>query len=68
MFPKTIFDFGGKTYTRGMLIRITTHAENTIEGRFLGLNEDNIICVITKTQISAEILDSILEIISIDEE
>jgi len=68
MFPNTSLNFGGKTFTRGMLIRVTTRANTTFEGRFMGRSDDNVICVMTKIQIAADILDNILEIIAIDEE
>lgn len=68
MFPQTTLSFGGQTFTRGMQIRVITRENRTFEGSFIGINEDNAICVMTETKLEADILDNILEIILVDEQ
>jgi len=67
MFPNTSVEFGGKTFIRGTIIRVTTRANTTFEGVFMGRSDNDVICVMTKIQVAADILDNILEIIAIDE-
>jgi len=72
MFPKTTLSFGGETFTRGMLIRVVTknqqtQSEETFEGRFIGMDDNKTICVVTRSNVVADILDNILEIIQLDD-
>jgi len=66
LFPKTTFCFDGRTFKRGMLIRVTTRTQ-TFEGRLMGLNDDNVFCVLTQIHVAADILDNIMEIMELDE-
>jgi len=68
MFHKTTFSFDGKTFSRGMLIRVVTKKNETFEGRIVGLDDNNTMCIITKMDIMADILDNILEIIVLDDQ
>ncbi len=66
LFPKDIFDFNGMTFRRGLYVRLKTVTSKIIEGKIIGLNERDEICVITRTYISAEKLNDIAEITVLD--
>lgn len=68
LFPNETVLFKGKTFTRGMIVKVTTMAQKTFEGRLIGLNSENIICVLTKSHIAADILDNISEIVVVENE
>jgi len=59
MFPEEILQFRGEIYRRGMNIRLTTNQNKVLEGEFLGLGEDNMICIMTKKFIIAQDLMNI---------
>jgi len=50
-----------------MKIRVTTLSNIIFEGTFLGLNNDNFICVLTENNLTADIMDNISEILLIEE-
>jgi len=62
LFPKDILLFGGETYRRGMKVRILTSQNKIFEGKFLGLNNDNMICLMTRRFIVAHAVKNIEEI------
>lgn len=62
MFPKDKIYFGGKTFNRGMNIRIMTQQKKVFEGEFIGSNQNNMICILTKKCIVAHELENIEEI------
>ena len=64
LFPNEKVSFRGKTFTRGMNVRITTNRQKTYEGRLIGLNSSNIMCVLTAKQLVAHELDKIIEMIT----
>lgn len=66
LFPKEIIQFRGKTFKRGMKIRIVTNQHKTIEGKLIGMNSDNILCVITQKYIVAHEMSNIVEITDIE--
>jgi len=68
MFPQTTFSFAGKTFTRGMAIRVTMKDKRKFEGSLIDMSHENVICVLAESQISADILDNILEIIELNSE
>lgn len=59
LFPKEIIQFHGKTFKRGMNVRVTTVQNKTFEGELIGLNNENMLCVLTNSNIVAHELDSI---------
>jgi hypothetical protein len=65
-----ILQFRGETYRRGMNIRLVTTQSKIIEGKFLGLNHDNMICLMTRGLIIAQALKNIeqMEILDLREE
>jgi hypothetical protein len=66
LFPKEIVQFRGKTFKRGMKVRIVTNQHKTIEGKLIGMNSDNILCVITQKYIVAHEMSNIVEITDIE--
>ena len=62
MFPTEILHFRGEIYKRGMNIRLVTTQNKTFEGKLLGLNSDNVICLMTKNFIIAQALNNIEQI------
>jgi len=66
LFPKEIIQFRGRTFKRGMKVRIVTNQHKTIEGKLIGMNNDNILCVITQKYIVAHEMSNIEEITDIE--
>lgn len=62
MFPTEILQFRGEVYKRGMNVRLVTTQNKIFEGQFLGLNSENMICLMTKGFIIAQALKNIEEI------
>ncbi len=62
LFPKDMVQFHGETYKRGMIIKITTLQNKSFEGEFIGCNEKDILCILTKKYIIAHDIDNIEEI------
>ena len=67
MFPNEHVRFNGSTFSRGMLVRVITNNNRTIEGKFIGINSDNIVCVVTSHSVVAQGIDDIEEISSMEE-
>lgn len=67
LFPKDIVQFRGKTFKRGMRVRIITNQHKTIEGKLIGMNNEDILCVITQKYIIAHEISNIEEITDIEE-
>lgn len=67
LFPKDIIQFRGQTFKRGMNIKIITNQHKTIEGKLIGMNNQNILCIITQKYIIAHEINNIEEITSIEE-
>ena len=61
-FPIESFSFGGATFRRGAPVRITTTRQTTIEGKFIGTNQAEMICLMTDTSVIAQEIGAILEI------
>lgn len=59
LFPKDILSFGGETYKRGMLLKITTLQNKTFEGEFIGCNERDMFCMLTQKYIIAHEINNI---------
>jgi len=66
LFPKEILQFDGEIYRRGMKVRIITSQNKIFEGKFLGLNNDNMICLMTRKFIIAHAVKNIDEIENLD--
>lgn len=66
MFPKEKIQFEGKTFNRGMHVRIMTIHKKTFEGELIGSNQNDMICIITQKYIIAHELTNIKEITILD--
>lgn len=62
LFPKDIIKFQGETFRRGMNVRITTSQHKIFEGRLIGSNHENMVCVLTAKYVVAHDLENIQEI------
>ena len=61
-FPIDCFNFNGATFKRGAPVRITTTRQTTIEGKFIGTNQAEMLCLVTDSSVIAQEIGSILEI------
>jgi hypothetical protein len=59
LFPQDIIRFHEKTFHRGMKVRVTTSQHKIFEGQLIGLNNDNMLCVLTSKYIVAHELEKI---------
>lgn len=62
LFPKDIVQFHGETYKRGMQLKITTLQNKIFEGEFIGCNEKDMLCILTKKYIIAHEINNIEDI------
>jgi len=62
MFPNELVKFNGATFSRGMLVRVITINRRTFEGKLIGSNKSNVVCVLTNESVVAQGLDDIEEI------
>ncbi|MDR3238547.1 MAG: hypothetical protein LBT44_00425 [Clostridiales bacterium] len=61
LFPRDIVQFHGETFRRGMKVRVRTNQHKIFEGQLIGLNNENMLCVLTNRYIVAHELDKIEE-------
>ena len=61
-FPIDSFSFNGATIRRGIFVRITTTRQATFEGRFIGINRADMVCLMTENKIIAQEINAIAEI------
>ena len=66
LFPIESVTFHGRQFTRGMRVKITTIKKNSIEGEVIGMNQVNLVCIRTNTQIIAHQLEKIEEMTQAD--
>lgn len=59
LFPSDILSFKGNKITRGMTIKFITTSNKKFEGEFIGLNDDDYICISTKNHFISQKLDAI---------
>jgi hypothetical protein len=62
LFPEEMLPFNGEIIRRGMKIRIITHQNKVFEGKFLGFNSDDMLCLMTNRFIIAHALTNIDDI------
>lgn len=67
LFPKDIIPFNGEVFKRGMIVRVITSQRKVIEGELIGLNNDDMLCLMTSRYVVAHDLRNIEEITLIDE-
>ena len=68
LFPFETVNFRGKVFKKGARVRITTLQKRIIEGEFMGRNEMNTLCVITREHIIAHEIDKIEDITEVTSE
>jgi hypothetical protein len=62
LFPTDSLRFNNEIFRRGMQIRICTSRNKLLEGCFIGVNDDNMICIMTPRRVVAQELDMINDI------
>lgn len=62
LFPKELLHFKGQTFTRGAWVRVTTNKKKVFEGKFIGINDEDIACFVTKSFIVAQEVEGISNI------
>ena len=67
MFPIETVVFNGDVFKKGMIVKITTMQKKVFQGEFVGKNDMDIICIITREHIIAHEVKKITEMVSIDE-
>ena len=66
LFPIEKLLFNGTVIERGMQVRAVTNRNKTIEGKFMGANEDNMICFLTPNTVIAHELSNIEEMVALE--
>ena len=61
MFPIDNLRFKGAIFRRGMTVRAVMSGKRVIEGRFVGTNEDDMVCFMTHDYVIARKLENIEE-------
>lgn len=67
MFPIDTMVFNGSVFKKGMNVRITTMQKKVFQGEFVGKNEMDIICILTREHIIAHEIKKITDIVSVDD-
>ena len=67
MFPIETIVFNGSEFRKGMIVRITTLQKKVFQGEFIGKNDMDIICILTREHIIAHEIGKIAEMISVDD-
>ena len=67
MFPIESVSFNGTVFRKGMNVRITTMQKKVFQGEFIGKNDIDVICIVTKEHIIAHEIRKIVEMVSLDE-
>jgi len=62
LFPIDSFNWEGSTFRRGNTLRIVTDRDSTYEGRFMGINSDKMLCLVTAECVIAQEMKTITEI------
>ena len=62
IFPRENFSFRGSLFKKGSTISVKTNENGTIIGCLIGVNDDNMICLITKRHIIAHELTHIISV------
>lgn len=63
MFPTDHILFDGKTFRRGMSVCVVTLREKKYEGCFIGVNNENMLCLLTDRSVVAQELDTVVNIL-----
>ncbi len=63
LFPIEVIEYKGVTFKRGMAVKITLSNKKTFTGSFIGVNTQNMVCVITPKNIIAQELKAIEDLV-----
>ncbi len=66
IFSTEIIQFNGETFKRGTKVRVITDQSKVLEGEFIGMSNDNVVCIFTSTYIAAHNINNIKKIYSLD--
>ena len=67
LFPIETVVFQGDVFKRGMKVKITTMQKKVFQGEFIGKNDLDIICIVTREHIIAHEIKKITQMVSLDE-
>ena len=67
MFPIERVPFRGQMFQRGMTVRITLAQDESFEGELIGMNEDNVVCVVSDEVVAADRLDNLVNMAAVAE-
>jgi hypothetical protein len=59
LFPTEYLRFNDELFKRGMQVRVSTYRNKFFEGQFVGVNKDNMICIVTQHRVVAQELNMI---------
>ena len=62
LFPVESLVWEGTTFKRGNVLRVVTDKDEAYEGKFMGTNDDNMVCLVTNDCVVAQQIDTITEI------
>jgi hypothetical protein len=66
LFPTEYLRFNDALFRRGMEVRVSTYRNKLVEGQFIGVNNDNMICIVTQHRVVAQELNMIEDIEEIE--
>ena len=66
IFPIETVQFRGNIFRRGSKVRIVTKQKKIMEGKLVGKNDMEILCIITSNHVIAHEIDKILEMVSLE--
>ena len=66
LFPIPALNWDGVDYSRGNFLRIITNNNTIIEGKFLGINHDGMVCLMTNHAVVAHEIQAIEDIQSVE--
>jgi|GEM_PF-1847065 len=61
IFPIESILYRGRTFSRGMIVKITLERNESFVGELVGMNEDNVVCVVSREVVAADRLDNLVD-------
>ena len=65
LFPIEALDWNGTLFSRGNFLQVTTNDNTIIEGEFIGINEDGMVCLMTNHSVIAQEITTIEHIVGV---
>ena len=65
LFPIDSLSWDGTKFERGSILRVVNSNAIAIEGKFIGLNDENMLCIMTNNSVIAQEIGTISEIVRI---